>query len=399
MLDLLSQAARDGAIDLTALHVHHGLSPNADAWTAACIAFCRDRSIPIDVERVSVDLAGVGLESAARDARYAAYARRREDAVALAHHREDQAETVLLQLLRGTGVKGARGMPEWRALRPGGPHLFRPLLEVPRDEILAYARERSLTWVEDESNARSDADRNFLRNDVAPLLDARFPGWRTAVGRFARHAASTHDLVERLAHEAPLAPAEDAALAALRVRQFLASAGLRMPSEARLAEMARQLYGARPDAQVLLIHEAHEIRRYRGQLHAQPIARGEVAWRVPWAGEMALALGPDRGEVRFERATGEGLAATAVAQAGWYFAPRAGGERLRPRAQGPSRTLKNLLQEQGVPPWQRSRLPLLFHRGRLAWAPGIGIDAEYACAPGAEGLRPCWQVAGKAPLC
>jgi tRNA(Ile)-lysidine synthase len=290
-------------------------------------------------------------------------------------------------------------MPEWRVLHAGGPSLLRPLLDVPREAILAYARAQSLSWVDDESNARHDADRNYLRHEVAPRLDSRFPGWRAAIARFARHAASAEDLVERIVESVDAAAPADPAFAHAALRALLARHGLRMPSEARIAEMARQVYGARPDAQVRLRHDGHEIRRYRGELYVQPLSADDRAWRVAWAGESELPLGEARGNVRFERATGDGLSARAAAQGAWYFGPRSGGERLRPRASGPSRTLKNLFQEHAVPPWQRAAMPLLFHEGRLVWAPGIGIDADYACAPGEPGLKPCWQVAGRAPLC
>jgi tRNA(Ile)-lysidine synthase len=173
-----------------------------------------------------------------------------------------------------------------------------------------------------------------------------------------------------------------------------------MPSEAKLAEMARQIYGARPDARVKLSHDGHAIRRYRGRLHVQPDGAGSAAaYRVAWAGEPEVALGEGRGAVRFERATGAGLGWEGPAEGAWFFAPRTGGERLRLRSSGPSRTLKNLLQERGVPPWQRDVLPLLFHGERLVWVPGVGIEADYACREGRPGLRPCWEVAGNAPLC
>ena len=388
LLDLLVPLARASAIELTALHVHHGLSPNADAWAEACTRFCAERGVPLTIERVKVTPSGDGLEAAARAARYAAFSAIDAECIALAHHREDQAETVLLQLLRGTGLKGASGMPAWRALPAGGPALFRPLIGIPRAALLAYAQEHGLAWVEDESNARADADRNFIRLEVAPRLDARFPGWRSALGRFALHAAQAQARLDDPAHDPHAA-----------LRSFLHEHGLRMPSQARLHEMARQLFGAREDAQVCLLHDGHEIRRFRGELHVEPRGDGADAWRVAWQGEQELGLGAARGRVTFESITGSGMARAAVEQGEWYFAPRAGGERLRPRAAGPSRTLKNLLQEHGVPPWRRTRMPLLFHGERLVWVPGIGIDADYACAEGAPGLRPCWKVAGNAPLC
>src|SRR6478735_7302191 len=185
---LLDAMAAERARPVTAVHVHHGLSPNADRWTDFCRDFCAARAVPLSIERVTVDRAAAeGLEAAARTQRYAIYAARPEPYVALAHHLDDQAETVLLQLLRGTGMKGIAAMPEMRPLPGSHVRLYRPLLSIPRA--------RGLEWIEDESNESTRHDRNFLRHDVAPLLDARFPGWRDAVARFARHAGSASELL------------------------------------------------------------------------------------------------------------------------------------------------------------------------------------------------------------
>jgi len=170
-----------------------------------------------------------------------------------------------------------------------------------------------------------------------------------------------------------------------------------MPGAARLSEMVRQLYGARPDARVRIDHDGATLVRHRGVVHVAARLRGAAApgreaWRVPWRGESELDLGPGRGRVSFEPATGAGLAA-ACGVGDWHFAARRGGERVKLAAGGRTRTLKNLLQEAAVPEWQRERLPLLYRGERLAWVPGIGVAAELACAPGAPGLVPCWRPA------
>ncbi|HXZ48450.1 MAG TPA: tRNA lysidine(34) synthetase TilS [Usitatibacter sp.] len=412
LLDLLARAGPARGHRVSAVHVHHGLSPNADDWAAACAAACARLGVALDVRRVSVERgAPEGLEAAARAARYAAYAARPEPVVALAHHLDDQAETLLLQLLRGTGVKGAAGMPELRALSGSAVALFRPLLPIARSELRAHAVRRGIAWVEDESNASKAHDRNFLRHEVAPRLDARFAGWREALARFARHAASAEELLGELAHVdgAPRRPGEglrvdgrlEGARRANALRAFLALEGLPMPTEPRLAEMARQLYEARDDARIRIGHGGAMLVRHRGLVHVagglEAGAPEGTAWRVDWRGEPDVDLGPGRGRVRFESAVGAGLGAGALGGADWHFAPRRGGERFRPDAGRPSRTLKNLLREAAVPEWQRARLPLLFQGGRLAWVPGIGVAAEFSCAPGAPGLVPAWHPA--APEC
>ena len=403
---LLDALAEEGARPVSAVHVHHGLSPNADAWADSCREFCAARRVPLAIERVSVDRhAPEGLEAAARKLRYAVYAARPEPYVALAHHLDDQAETVLLQLLRGTGLKGVAAMPEMRALPGSRVRIYRPLLSISREALVARAKARGLAWVEDESNDSTHHDRNYLRHDVARLLDARFPGWRESVARFARHAGAANELLEELARKDG---ALDAGLAIDRtlsdarranaLRAFLAMNALPMPSQARLEEMARQLYGARGDARVRIEHAGIVLVRSHDTVHIDSGPRA-AQWRIEWRGESDLDLGSGRGTVRFERVTGRGIAAELAAGGDWHFTPRSGGEKIRLEARRPTRTLKNLLQEHDVPEWQRDRLPLLFRGEQLAWVPGVGIAAEFACQGGEQGLLPTWEVAGRAPLC
>ncbi|MGE5095313.1 MAG: tRNA lysidine(34) synthetase TilS [Betaproteobacteria bacterium] len=408
LLHLLHAQAQAGARRLTAVHVHHGLSPNADRWADLCRASCARLGVPLDVARVKLDRAsGLGVEAEARRARYEVFASRPEPIVALAHQRDDQAETVLLQLLRGTGLKGVAAMPVLRALNDRVA-LYRPLLGCTRAQLERYARDEGLAWIEDESNAATTHDRNFLRHEIAPRLEARFPTWRESLARFATHAAQAQRLLEELAAldglpSAPGVPVPlDSRLSEARranlLRAFLALNDLAMPGEARLAEMARQLFEAREDAQVRLEHDGEVITRHHGSARIGPPAP-PPSWRVAWRGEPEVALGEALGAVRFEPATGEGLRADRAREEGWFFAPRAGGERIRLAPGRPTRTLKNLLQERDVAPGERARLPLLFHGGDLVWVPGVGIAAEYACEPGKPGLKPHWRVAGRAPLC
>lgn len=396
LLDLLAALRERAGFALRAVHVHHGLSPNADAWARHCEALCASRGVALSVERVSVDRdSPLGLEAAAREARYAAFAKQGAGVVALAHHLDDQAETVLLQLLRGTGLKGASGMPAWRVLAGTKTALFRPLLEVARPDLLEYARARGLAWIEDESNASTAFDRNFLRAEVAPQLERRFPGWKSSLSRFARHAAAADSRLSGgtegdglSAAELRAAPAEEQAW---RLRLFLEAECLPMPSEARLAEMARQLCEARDDARVRIEHGGAAIVRHRGLVL---VDRGDVPsepWEIPWTGEADVALGARRGRVHFAPAAGEGIAERCTHDAGWRFASRDGGERIRLDPARPTRTLKNLLQEHDVPLWERSRLPLLFHGDALVWVPGIGIAAGYRCGEGEPGRVPQWR--------
>jgi tRNA(Ile)-lysidine synthase len=414
LVDLMARHGRETGRPVSAVHVHHGLSPNADAWAESCEAFCAARGVPLTIERVRVDRdSAEGVEGAARAARYAVYAKREEPVVALAHHLDDQAETVLLQLLRGTGLKGVAAMPEMRALAGSAVRIYRPFLAFPRAALLAHAKAASLTWIEDESNLSSVHDRNYLRSEVAPLLDARFPGWRAAIARFSRHAASAGALLEKLAREdGPDAPAAEPDVGAESMfihrplgderranalRSFLERNALAMPATARLEEMARQLYDARDDAQVRIEHAGVTLTRHRNRVHIESRPWAGEPWRVAWRGESDVELGGGRGQVHFDAVVGKGIDAARVGEGTWHFGSRGGGERIRLAAGHPTRTLKNLLQEKWFSQWQRQNFPCLFHDGRLVWMSGVGLAAEYACPEGAKGLEPRWIVARDAP--
>jgi tRNA(Ile)-lysidine synthase len=404
LLDVLARLRDRTGIVLEAMHVHHGLSPNADAWASSCESFARGLGVPLRVERVKIDRDDPsGLEAAARRARRAALAGSGAAIVALAHHQGDQAETVLLQALRGTGLKGLAGMGAVHEAL--GVRWVRPFLDVPRAALAAYAGARSLAWSEDESNASSDFDRNFLRHEGLALLASRFPQAGGSLARLARHAASAGRLLEALARQDAGAALDTARLraaplralpperAANVLRHWIEANGAAMPSEARLAEMLRQLLGARDDAEVRLEHEGLLLARHGDALAIEPASPVTGVWEVAWRGEPFLCLGDRRGEVRFERQAGEGIAASRVSSGRWRFASRRGGERIRLAPDRPTRTLKNLLQEIDVPAWRRGLLPLLFEGERLVWVPGVGISADYRAGPGEPGLEPRWTPA------
>jgi len=349
-----------------AIHVHHGLSPNADAWAQFCRRLCKQWQVPLAVRRVRVAKAGKGPEAAARAARYGVLRTSPFDVVFLAHHLDDQAETVLMNLLRGAGVAGARGMQPLARL--GDKTLARPLLEVSREQILAYARKHRLEWVEDESNARDEYTRNFVRRQLGPLIASRFPAWKAAVARAARHFSKRQLGAEEL------------------LRAYLREKGLQSPSEAKLVEMLRQLTSR--GARILVEHEGKRLRVYRGRLAIEASAPQAAFAPLRWQGESRLAIPALGGELRFRRARGQGIDAKHVPL---QVRLRSGGERLQPDARRPRRTLKNLFQEAGVPPWQRERLPLLFSGKTLVWAPGLGVDDAYKAGAKALGVLPEWR--------
>lgn len=369
LLHLLAGLRKDLGFSLSALHVNHGLSANAERWARFCAGLCRSLRVPLRVQRVRVTRTGEGLEAAARRSRYAALGKAKADAIALAHHLDDQAETVLLNLLRGAGLRGLSGMPAFGRLE--GKLLLRPLLDVPRGAIEAHAAAQGLEWIEDESNADEALTRNFLRRSVAPLLEARFPRWRESVARAARHAARRD------------ADASDV------VRAFLREQGLRSPTQARLGEMLRQFRSG--GGRIAVRHDGKVLRVYRGRLsvHDAGAAAAVVLAPVSWNGEKRLELPALGGAVEFRRRRGaRGVDPSLLKRKTFSIRLRRGGERLQPDARRPRRTLKNLFQEAGVPPHERDRLPLLFCGEELAWVPGLGVDARFAAS---GGIVPQWR--------
>ena len=378
LLHVLRELAPECGFRVGAIHVHHGLSPNADQWSRFCLSLCRRWRVPLTVRRVRVTREGRGLEAAARAARYACYRALRADAIALGHQLDDQAETVLMNLLRGAGLAGASGMRASASL--GRKLLLRPLLDVPREAIVRYAKANRLESIEDESNRDEALTRNYLRRRVAPLLAARYPRWREGFARAARHFARADADANRL------------------LRAFLMEYGLRAPTEAKLTEMLRQLTQAKRDRRVRIAHDGTELRVYRDGVvvkRPEPVASFTP---IRWAGERRLALPQLGGALHFRKTRGAGIDRAKIECAEVTVRLRSGGERLQPDARRPRRTLKNLFQEAGIPPWERERLPLLFCDADLIWASGLGVDVRYRAPAGSTGILPEWKRAERPPV-
>jgi len=413
LLDLLRRVVSGHRVRLAAIHVNHGLSPNALAWERFCREHCRRRQIAFKAQRVQVGGAGSNVEAEARSARYRVFAAVEATAIALAHHRDDQAETVLLRLLRGSGPLGLGGMAVTSRMSGGNekrlgpsrttPLLFRPLLTVSRDDILAYARRRRLRWIEDGSNRDERYARNFVRAKVLPLLETKFPGARVTLARSGLHMAQAAALiaeftavdgvtvsegdridVERLRALGPLRAAN-----VLRAR--LAAHGEAMPSTARLHEILDQLCVARADAQPAIRLGRLTLRRFRGRIEVDTSPHVDLTdTAIPWLGERLLPLS-GRGELCATRGLGEGLSIAKLRGQRIEVRWRRGGERMRLDARRPTRTLKNLLQEAGVSPWRRQRMPLLYCGEELIWVPDLGVASAYRARRGERALRFSWR--------
>ena len=405
-LDLLARLAPGHPFTLSCLHVNHGISPNAGRWARFARATARRYGLRCAVRAVELaPYRKLGLEGAARAARYAAFARADADFVVLAQHRDDQAETVLLQLLRGAGLPGLAAMPVIRDQSAGdAPRLLRPLLDATRAEIEAYARQQRLEWIEDETNADERRPRNRLRRRVMPLLRELNPDAAASLARSAAHIAEAEALLQALAEIDARDATKDGRLRVTSLarltrpraknvlRWLLSAAGGRAPDSAQLDEVLRQLLTARGDGVVRVVVEDREVRRFRGAVWVVA-RRGELRrdWRSRWNGRRTWPLPELGGVLRFEPAASAGISAAALARGPVEVRVRAGGERFQPDARRPRRTLKHLLQEAGVPPWEREGLPLVYCGGALAFVPGIGVAAALQAGPRERGVVLSWQ--------
>ena len=388
LLHALAALPSARARGLRALHVDHGLQPASGTWATHCVAFAQALGLDCRVLRVSVARDGRGLEDAARQARYGALADAlgAGETLVLAQHRDDQAETILLKLLRGAGPEGLGGMRAARACGAGS--LWRPLLAVPRGVLHAYAAAHALDWVEDPSNADPALRRNFLRAEILPRLAAHWPEAPAALAHSATWAREAADFIETEAAKAlaALQGLDPATLdwrgwlalpAALRdpvLRGWLRALRLDEPAHFHVRELERQLAHAAPERNPCVAWAGTEVRRYRASIHAlRPRPAPDPDWRSAWDGA-PLAL-PGGGRFAFEHAA-------PAAPLGLTLAFRRGGERLRPAGAAHSRELRLLLQECGLPPWQRARVPLVYAGDELIAAADLVLSAraEEVCA-------------------
>lgn len=418
LLRLARQYAATRGMRLFAFHIHHGLSPNADAWLAHCADEARQIGVIFEARRVCLQDAGrSGVEEAARKVRYAALGELcRRHGVALlltAHHQDDQAETVLLQLLRGSGVAGLSGMEALNTapdlLGDSSLMMGRPLLDMSRAELEAWVARAGIGHVEDESNADPRYARNALRHGVMPQLAGSFPGFQERLARSAGHMQAAQRLLEELA-QADLAVCADGAclrLECLRslseeridnlLRHWLGTHGVRMPSTSWLAEMRAQLLGAKADAQVCVSHPDCAIRRHRDRVYLTPKWEEDATSVAPqvfrWQGEASLAFPAFHGHLHFEPAE-EG---TPGLDAAWLRAQaltiryRQGGDMVKLAANRPTRSMKQHFQALGVPAWERPFLPLVTAAQEVLYAAGIGMDSHHLESGQGKYIRLRWE--------
>lgn len=375
-------------LELCAVHVHHGLQPAADAWVGHCERVCAELDVPLRTRRLALAPAtGASPEAVARDARYGAFRTllRPGDVLATAQHRDDQAETLLLALLRGAGVHGLAAMPARAPLGAG--LLLRPLLDLPRAALCAYADVHGLRWVEDPSNADIALDRNRLRQSIIPQLRRRWPALDKTLSRSAAHCAEAAALLDERADELlavlDTAPAGRTqvpvalSVSGLRrlagptqrlvLRRWLQRRGFPTPDTQRLHRIITELLPAAADRQPLVAWPGCDVRRHRDALYALPPLPmpPPITPLRPVSGTSVLALPAPLGTLSWALAPAAAEAVVSV-----QFAA-VGLRCARPRQ--PSATLKTLFQAAGIPAWLRPYVPLLVLDGSLAGVAGVRL--------------------------
>lgn len=401
---LMQPGTRFRNLPVRALHVDHGLQSAAAEFRAACERLCRRLSVPLDIVAVAVAAErGLSIEAAARDARYRGIARQLAagECLLTAHHAQDQAETVLLQLLRGAGIKGLSAMPVCRAWSVGW-HL-RPLLDVARRELREFAAEAGVIAVPDPMNLDMRFDRVYLREQLWPLMEARWPGAAIALSRTARHVADAQELLDRSAALAvqKLRDGTTLSVTGLRgltasdqrnaLRYWIAGNAVAPPPTARLNEALRQIIAADADHLPAVIWGEHALRRYRDRLFLTMATPPRLGGIHQWAvgSGAVLELGRELGTLQWVPQVG-GLDAERLPPS-LCVRPRRGGETLKAQRRASTHSVQNLCQSWGVLPWMRDALQLLYAGNDLIAVGDLWQDVRWCVAEGAPGFGCVWK--------
>lgn len=406
LLDLCARLANRLPLDLSAIHVNHGLSANAGSWEQHVSVMCQGYGVPLTVRHLQLDTAkGQSPEEQAREARYGCFLEllQPQDVLLTAHHQADQAETVLLNLFRGSGPRGLAGMPQGRSL--GDSWVWRPLLDAADTVINDYATLRRLRWVIDESNHDQRYRRNFIRHTLAPLLSSQWPDWQASVSRTAGLCREIDVVTEALAQKSLESVVSDTgalvisalqsmpdAYRSLLVRHWLKAKADRWPSRQLVTTILKQLVNASHDAQPRLEWMEWTIWRESGSIMLDrqgaeiPTLPEETLWVKAADDFFPRFVLPSNGYLEMRRVSSSGM----VLPSGQFrVSYRQGGEKIRLPGR-PRRLLKKILQESGIPVSQRQRLPLLWIDEHLAWVAGVGFDEQFMSDGQSPGWLPVW---------
>jgi tRNA(Ile)-lysidine synthase len=404
LLHLLASYRETLPAPLSAVHVDHQIQSQSGDWAVHCQAVCEELQIPFETLHVDGRARpGESPEAAARTARYHALADWLAPGAVLitAQHQDDQAETLLLQLFRGAGPRGLSAMPNVTELGQG--LLLRPLLDYPQADILDYAREHELRWVEDPTNTDIRYDRNLLRQHLLPQLREHWPGLTHVLARAAGLQADQVELATALADldlaacssigqpdrlRIPVLLTLSSARQRNLLRHWIELNGFKLPSLEVLKRVESEVLSAREDATPLVHWAGVELRRYRQALYLMaPLEQQDPAERLPWDGIQPLTLAG--GTLTTEPTMGSGLRIEPNANLEVGF--RQGGETLQPAGRAGHHALKKLFQECSIPDWERSRVPLIYQHGELVAVAGLCVCEGFTATHNEQGYQLRWS--------
>ena len=401
LLHLLANMQTQLDFKLKAIHVHHGLSSSADDWLNFCKQKCKLLDIEFDAVKVKINEKGsLGIEGEARELRYEAIKKKQKGVVALGHHQNDQAETLMLQLLRGSGLKGLAGMPEFDEKRK----FWRPMLNIKKELLEKYASENDIKYIKDESNEDINFDRNFIRKKVLPLIESRYPASIETISRSAINISEGHQINELLAlNDSKNVMSDDGSyllienlnkLPNLRainlIRWWLSFNDLLMPSKKNVEELFRQVKLIKKDTSLnLKISNDRSIRAFDDKLLIVSIMNDLPSYHFKWAGQEEIEL-PNKSKLHFVKTKKGGLSLSKLGAKSLYIKSRTGGEKLKSFPDQPSRSLKYLFQKADIPHWERDQVPLVYANEQLVAVPNLGVQYEYQSKVGEVGYQIKW---------
>lgn len=396
LLALCASLRLTHAIHLKAIHVNHKWHPDASLWEAHCQNVCKSLDVPLMVQSITLPSDGKNFEEEARNKRYQIFSDLLlpQDVLLTAHHQDDQAETVLLQLTRGSGLKGLSAMPFIKKFSKG--FHARPLLASPRSELKNYAVEHGLQWIEDDSNFNDQFSRNYIRHHLMPRFEARWPSFAATISRTAAHCAEAEALLREFA-EIQLKELSGFAAETLSIqkilffsvpnqklilRTWMQSRGVLLPNEKKLQSILNNVLHAARDARACVIFGNAMVKRYQDDLYLLSVIEKPFTEPLVWDLKKPLVL-KNIGTLYAELNQGPGLL-TSIENVSVRF--RKGGEKIKLPG-GKRHQLKKLFQSWQVPPWERNQVPLIYLKERLIAVAGFAIDPEFAAAPNHSGYH------------
>jgi tRNA(Ile)-lysidine synthase len=400
LLHAISQSRKKLQVtEVTAVHVNHGINKDADLWADHCRIFCAE--INIDFEVLNIDARhekGESPEAKARELRYQAIKSlmSNDDILLTAHHQNDQAETFLLQLLRGSGAKGLSCMPLIRGYGKGS--LVRPLLTFSREQLAVYAKQENLVWIEDISNENTDYDRNHIRRDILPIIEKRWPAAVKTIARSADHQAEITEILDEVVNEdfkkmsssdMSILEIEKINLLPLDRRKYMLYFWLRklnlpVPNSQVMQKLIEELINAAWDSEACVRWKGVEVRRYRNKIYAMnPLPNHDpdvvYTWKISQPLELSVGI------LKAKRNRGKGIKVECIKNENVEVRYRQGGEYIQPYGKSHKCELKKLFQENGILPWQRNRMPLIYLEDKLIAVSDLWVDAAFYATGNEEG--------------